>query len=252
MEQRECPVCREQFTPRSANQRFCCKQHSKAYQNAKKRGTLDSLLARGAVGVPFDCAECGAHCVPGEGEIDSRATKFCDRSCKAQWHRGSDVSRRWYERRLKEERAETRRRQALKALASPQVVGPPRKWINGRCKTCGASFTAPACASWAGHYCSPLCNRRHARAERRARKRNAWVEEVRRPKVYARDLWICQLCGDPVDPSAKYPNVMCASLDHIVPLAKGGEHSYENTQLAHALCNSLKGDRESGSMMFAA
>jgi 5-methylcytosine-specific restriction endonuclease McrA len=30
-------------------------------------------------------------------------------------------------------------------------------------------------------------------------------------------------------------------LDHIVPLARGGEHSYANTQPAHPTCNRRKG-----------
>lgn len=70
--------------------------------------------------------------------------------------------------------------------------------------------------------------------------------------LFERDNWTCQLCGDAVNPSLKYPDPMAATIDHIVPLVDGGEHSYANTQLAHALCNSLKGDRETGSMMFAA
>lgn len=31
------------------------------------------------------------------------------------------------------------------------------------------------------------------------------------------------------------------TLDHVVPLARGGEHSYRNVKLAHPLCNSRKG-----------
>lgn len=33
------------------------------------------------------------------------------------------------------------------------------------------------------------------------------------------------------------------SVDHIVPLAKGGLHSWDNVQLAHFKCNTLKGAR---------
>ncbi|MSS84495.1 HNH endonuclease [Actinomycetaceae bacterium WB03_NA08] len=61
--------------------------------------------------------------------------------------------------------------------------------------------------------------------------------------VFERDGWICQLCGGPVDPELKRPDVMSASLDHVVPLSLGGDHSMENSQLAHLSCNSAKGSR---------
>lgn len=32
-------------------------------------------------------------------------------------------------------------------------------------------------------------------------------------------------------------------VDHIIPLSKGGEHSYRNVQLAHAFCNQSKGSK---------
>lgn len=49
------------------------------------------------------------------------------------------------------------------------------------------------------------------------------------------------LWGDPVDPGVAWPDLMCASLDHIIPLVAHGEHSTANTQLAHWICNVRKG-----------
>lgn len=57
---------------------------------------------------------------------------------------------------------------------------------------------------------------------------------------------ICQICGKPVDLSdienghikRNYPTV-----DHIIPLSKGGTHTWGNIQLAHMACNSGKCDR---------
>lgn len=40
-----------------------------------------------------------------------------------------------------------------------------------------------------------------------------------------------------------YPNPLSASLDHVVPLAWGGEHTAANVQLAHLKCNVAKGAR---------
>ena len=68
-------------------------------------------------------------------------------------------------------------------------------------------------------------------------------EVVNRFAVYERDGWVCQLCGEPVDPDLKGPDPMCASIDHVVPLSHGGDHSMGNVQLTHLGCNSAKGNR---------
>jgi 5-methylcytosine-specific restriction endonuclease McrA len=67
-----------------------------------------------------------------------------------------------------------------------------------------------------------------------ARKLAAFVEDVNPLVVLERHDGICGICGDDVDP-------LRFDVDHIVPLARGGEHSYRNTQPAHPSCNYRKG-----------
>lgn len=69
---------------------------------------------------------------------------------------------------------------------------------------------------------------------RRARQRDAFVERIERRVVFERDRGMCGLCPHPVAWAD-------ASVDHILPLARGGLHSYANVQLAHRLCNARKG-----------
>ncbi len=38
-------------------------------------------------------------------------------------------------------------------------------------------------------------------------------------------------------------------MDHIIPVSKGGAHTRQNLRLAHFLCNSKRGDRESGQLL---
>lgn len=263
-----CPVCDREFMAKG-NQRFCpptqgerdrCGPNTSARSWCAKR--YERHVGRGGPlkgqpPQPFNCAECDTYCVQGRDGVDLKARKFCGKDCKREWHRSRQDAESWpstkERQRRRGEEARERSLSQVKARASEfKVIGQPRQWVDGECKGCGTRFVASKAASWLSHYCSETCGNRDARARRRARKRQAWVEDVWRPILFERDGWTCQLCGDPVDPDLKYPDDQCATVDHIVPLNMGGKHSYANTQLAHALCNALKGDREAGSMMFAA
>jgi 5-methylcytosine-specific restriction endonuclease McrA len=79
--------------------------------------------------------------------------------------------------------------------------------------------------------------------KRRIRVEKTFIEKVDSMKVFNRDNWICQLCNYPVSKLMDKRLVDIASLDHIIPISKGGEHSYANTQLAHLSCNIRKGNR---------
>ena len=56
----------------------------------------------------------------------------------------------------------------------------------------------------------------------------------------------CALCGKPVDKSLTFPHPLSPTVDHIIPIDKGGHPSaIENLQLAHLACNLKKRDRVS-------
>lgn len=89
----------------------------------------------------------------------------------------------------------------------------------------------------------PWSDRRRANyARRRALKAGAAAgAPFTSAEVFERDGWLCGLCSQPVDSAVEYPDPASASLDHVVPLSRGGEHSLENVQLAHLSCNVSKG-----------
>lgn len=80
---------------------------------------------------------------------------------------------------------------------------------------------------------------------RRSWKWASFVEDVDRTVLMERDSWVCGICGDPIDRMAKFPAPLSPSIDHIIPLSRGGSHGYENTQAAHLSCNTRKGARVS-------
>ena len=88
---------------------------------------------------------------------------------------------------------------------------------------------------------------RELREERRKAGRQ---EDIDLDVLIQRDGGICYLCGKKVDKRRKfrrgqprgdmrnYPTV-----DHVIPLSRGGEHVWENVKLAHHSCNTKKGGR---------
>lgn len=61
--------------------------------------------------------------------------------------------------------------------------------------------------------------------------------------IYARDQWMCGICGEEIDPTLGYPEPYSVSLDHIDPVSAGGAHTEENVRAAHLICNIVRGNR---------
>ena len=54
----------------------------------------------------------------------------------------------------------------------------------------------------------------------------------------------CGICGRPVNFDLKFPDPWSATLDHVVPVSKGGDPAaLENLQLAHLQCNRQKASK---------
>lgn len=113
------------------------------------------------------------------------------------------------------------------------------------CALCGDLF-----ASIAGRkYCVGCKGKAHRTPRGRTTRLTWWarrrgipiVEEVDPTVVYARDHGICYICLSPVDESARGGSAL--TMDHVIPAAKGGVHSYANVKLAHRRCNCRKKDR---------
>lgn len=74
-------------------------------------------------------------------------------------------------------------------------------------------------------------------------------ETISLKSLIKRDKGICKICGKPTnenDITNGHIGRLYPTLDHIIPLSKGGTHTWDNVQLAHMSCNAGKCDRLSG------
>jgi len=70
----------------------------------------------------------------------------------------------------------------------------------------------------------------------RARLLGAYTEPVDRTAIIDRDGGICYMCGNS-------PKGWQLTLDHVIPLVRGGSHTPSNLRVACRSCNARKGDK---------
>lgn len=129
------------------------------------------------------------------------------------------------------------------------------------CKLCGVVFVPSRTMGRKTDYCSIECKvkaydafkkkgSRVGKAKRRALCKGADAESVNPFTVFDRDGWKCKLCGvkTPRRKRGTYDDD-APELDHIIPLSKGGSHTYKNTQCSCRKCNLTKRDRPMGQML---
>lgn len=197
------------------------------------------------------CVGCGS-------EMVGRKRKYCTQPCR--WKATRPVYRRGCERCSKSfETLHPEQRMCGGSCAQftrNDSVNP-----NVLCRQCGVSFRPKvskhntfctrACA-FANH-AAPRRERYTQRRDRQLRNADRLYHEVRRARllgaavgrvlrsdVFSRDGWRCRGCGVAVA-TAGWPRPDYATIDHIIPLSKGGEHSMGNVQLLCYHCNVKKG-----------
>ena len=123
------------------------------------------------------------------------------------------------------------------------------------CKNCGKEFCQAITGYNSETYCSEKCQKRFLNRGRCEKRYKTLMErkhdkDISLEKLFKRDNGICYLCGNPCDwndgedrdgtfiAGGSYP-----SIDHVIPVSKGGTHTWKNIMLAHRSCNTAKRDR---------
>lgn len=119
------------------------------------------------------------------------------------------------------------------------------------CKMCKAEFS-PVRKNQL--FCCPSCEKKNNHQvndiKRKRLEKKRKTDDISLNDVFLKYRGICYLCGGKCDlhavkvvngvphPLGDYP-----SREHIIPLSKGGLHTWDNIQLAHIRCNASKGVR---------
>lgn len=110
------------------------------------------------------------------------------------------------------------------------------------CPECGNDFEGHKSAI----YCQRSCAKRAIKRENRHRKRagsQAGESVITIDKLGSRDGWKCGICEKGINKDSPRIYPLGASIDHIIPLSKGGNHSWSNVQIAHIGCNTKKSNK---------
>lgn len=115
------------------------------------------------------------------------------------------------------------------------------------CKECGNIFVPEGNVKT---YCSDKCRKRALNNHKDRRLKGKEKDpSITLQKVFSRDGGICYLCGGRCDWSdyerkdgKKIAGNNYPSIDHVIPLAHNGTHTWDNVRLAHRWCNTMKSD----------
>jgi 5-methylcytosine-specific restriction endonuclease McrA len=197
------------------------------------------------------CLNCGKL-------LTGRQRKFCSDAALKNGHCGGN-----YRKREKHYASGSPRPRNSCKRCGVQIKLPRRVYCSDECKilshnnkrSSGVEYL-DSCIVCGGElkgkqqrYCSGHCKRRYGSSKRRGKKQIVNIEVVTINQIHKADKGICQICGKEVDISIPWPKPSSPSIDHIIPINHGGEHSYRNTRLTHLSCNTSRGDKYDGEAM---
>lgn len=257
LEPKPCERCGEDFTPTRVDARYCgsaCRSQAfgkrrvaDGRNKAARRRQNDKRRADPTLLHPCTCDECGS-----EFRSWSQVARFCSVACDSA-RRSREMKGKAFGSGIVEScracgrtRPLTGWRCRLCNLAARKI--PHRRgnavWYAGPCLRCGTPFTTNQPQQ---RCCSGVCGERLQSSikasRRRARKRQLPNERIVPIDVFRDEGYRCGICGTQTDHTKQTPHPLAPTLDHIVPLSRGGHHVRANVRCACFACNVRKGSR---------
>ena len=155
------------------------------------------------------------------------AKVYCCKSCKES----AKAARRNFRNKTGIELPDTRTRHHVKTIYI--------KW----CKNCNEVVnTHRAWQLYCDRTCSDMWRETRARQGQVKRFKKASAPNIVARLYYKHD-GLCGICKETIDLTMKHPHKMSLSIDHILPISKGGNNFQSNLQPTHLICNMLKSDK---------
>lgn len=229
-----CAQCGATFIRSYGLEKYCCDECKAAAIRALKRKYYASVPKR----QPREerCVICGESFVPRrKGQV------ICSDKCR--W-RQQTINRycNGLTGKAREEYKAQRRKEQADAQRKPKPI---KTYYHRRCKVCGEWFSTMNPKQTT---CSTECSKRakNARKQHRIPKAQMIDKDITLEALYRRDSGVCYLCGglcdwDDRDKEKNTVGASYPSIDHIIPIARGGLHAWNNVRLAHFKCNQEKG-----------
>jgi HNH endonuclease len=190
------------------------------------------------------CDVCGKQYKPGRSD---KLQRTCGRICGVELRRRDIPAKpkqlKWIFilrcKRCAEWFSTPRRRQrTCNRTCLPKRICLCGQVIEKFCRSC------PDCSAHRRKQSRKEAGKRYKRRNRNKRKRpGITTEPYTLAYVAKRDRYRCGFCGKRVAMTQVVPHPKAPTIDHIVPLAHGGDDTRANVQLAHFICNSIAGDR---------
>ncbi len=246
---RVCGICGKEFeTSEHSNKKYCCIECQRK-ANRTPQGELDESKAIEALEKHSDWEYIGGY-TGSEGSmiIRHKPCGFTTRksSISVRHTNGKPNGLRCLlcEQRERAQK-EKQRRRSIEAKQFKTHLKPIKykTYSFKECCVCGAFFIPDTSRQVV---CSDECRRvrtNHQWSMKEERRKQALTSEsnqINVRSVFERDNGICWLCGEPCDIDADPNDNRYPSVDHVIPIARGGLDEWSNVRLAHRLCNSIK------------
>lgn len=235
--ERYCQFCGKPFTAFRSNKIFC----------QKRCAILSSKQNRGITAHidPFTklCSVCGK-----EFETYRAATTTCSTECSKARKRSVDRERhkskggKTWEEYIEECKHKSEETKANKSFEKIQYKN--QHTVIRECVICGNTFSCLDAEP--NKTCSRECSAELKRKRHDKRiPQDQRVDRISLKALFKRDNGKCYLCGCTCDwnswkvskSGAKYPGDTYPTIDHLVPVSRGGLDSWENVRLACWSCN---------------
>ena len=243
---KDCPICGERFEigKNRALTKYCSQDCADEARRIRNRERWREVNPGWDNGINKVCQWCGKEFIV--LARNAHIARFCSEECQ-QTKYSREVRGHGPLEDYLNERKESKEKRRI-SLEKERA----QKLRTVECAECGQPFETMQPNQLT---CSTECSRQRSnrlkwqREEKRYNDTNVIDKDISVKVLHKRDKGICYICGGKCDFNDNYEingyftaGQTYPSIDHLIPIARGGMHAWDNVKLAHHHCNSMKSD----------